>query len=112
MFNFATVMNRIRLVKNIRIVSETNEPDLKALQATGIAELEHLLTPALVKAKDYEKPPEDGIYELDFVLGNTTGEPVNVEMEVNVVFKLKEMPAWVKGIKVNARENSDIELLI
>jgi hypothetical protein len=105
-------MKRIRLVKNIRIISETNEPDLKAIQATGIAELEYLPTPALVKARDYKKPPEDGIYELDFVLGNTAGDPVNVEMEVNVVFRLKEMPDWVKGIKVNARENSDIELLL
>ena len=63
-------------------------------------------------SKNYEKPPDDGIVELDFVLGNTTGETVSVEMEVNVVFKLNEMPGWVKGIKINAMENSDIELLV
>lgn len=101
----------VRFVKNIKIVKGGTEPDLLAIKATGIAELNQLLAPVLVSAKNYESPPADGIYEFDFVLGTTEDELTDVEMEVDVVFRFKNIPEWVKGIKVNAKENSDIELL-
>ena len=103
--------DRVKFVKNIKIVKGEAEPDLLAIKATGIAELKQLLAPVLVSAKNYESPPADGIYEFDFVLGTTEDELTDVEMEVDVVFRFKNMPEWVKGIKVNAKENSDIELL-
>jgi len=100
----------IRYVKDIRIVKDDNEPDLMAIKAKGIAEIKKLIAPVLV-ARKYETVPEDGIYELDFVLGDTTDEMTNVELEVEVVFRVKAMPDWVKGVKINAAENSDIELI-
>jgi len=102
--------NTIRFVKDIRIVTDNKEPDLMAIKAKGIAELTKLIAPVLVP-KDYKTVPEDGIYELDFVMDNSTEEMTNVELEVEVVFKLKSMPDWVKGVKINAAENSDIELI-
>ncbi len=100
----------IRFVKDIRIVKDDNEPDLMAIKAKGIAELKKLIAPVLVPKK-YDQIPEDGIYELDFELENTSEEMTNVELEVEVVFRVKSMPDWVKGVKINAEENSDIELI-
>jgi len=100
----------IRFVKDIRIVKDNNEPDLMAIKARGIAEIKKLIAPVLV-AREYETVPEDGIYELDFVLENSSEEMTNVELEVEVVFRVKSMPDWVKGVKINASENSDIELI-
>lgn len=104
------MMNKIRFVKDIRIVKEDAEPDLMAIRAKGIAEIKKLIAPVLVP-RDYTDIPEDGIYELDFVLGDTGEEYTNVELEVDVVFRVKSMPDWVKGVKINASENSDIELI-
>lgn len=103
-------MNKIRFVKDIRIVKEDTEPDLMAVKAKGVAELKKLIAPVLIP-REYKDIPEDGIYELDFVLDNTGDEYTDVELEVEVVFRIKAMPEWVKGIKINASENSDIELI-
>ncbi|MBN2173493.1 MAG: hypothetical protein JW731_05140 [Bacteroidales bacterium] len=102
--------NKIRFVKDIRIIKENAEPDLMAIKAKGIAELKKLIAPILIP-REYEKPPGDGIYELDFILDNTGEDYTNVELEVDVVFRVKSMPDWVKGVKINAAENSDIELI-
>ncbi len=103
-------MNTIRFVKDIRIIKEDNEPDLMAIKAKGVAQLKRLIAPVLV-AKEYDTIPEDGIYELDFILDETGEEMADVELEVDVVFRVKAMPDWVKGVKINASENSDIELI-
>lgn len=103
-------MNKVRFVKDIRIVKEDNEPDLMAIKAKGVAQLKRLIAPILV-AKEYDTIPKDGIYELDFILDETGEEMANVELEVDVVFRVKALPEWVKGVKINASENSDIELL-
>jgi hypothetical protein len=48
---------------------------------------------------------------MDFVLIPSEDEISDIEMEVNIVFKIKDLPHWVKGLRVNAAENSDIELI-
>lgn len=100
----------IRYVKDIRIIREDNEPDLMVIKARGIAQLKKLISPVLMP-RSYEKTPADGIFELDFILGQNDEELTNVELEVDVVFRIKNLPGWVKGVKVNASENSDIELI-
>jgi hypothetical protein len=102
--------DKVRFVKDIRIVKEDTEPDLMAIRARGIAELKKLIAPVLI-AREYDTIPEDGIYELDFVLDAAGEEMTNVELEVDVVFRVKSLPKWVKGVKINAAENSDIELI-
>ena len=102
--------DKVRFVKDIRIVKEDTEPDLMAIRARGIAELKKLIAPVLI-AREYDTIPEDGIYELDFVLDAAGEEMTNVELEVDVVFRVKSLPKWVKGVKINATENSDIELI-
>jgi hypothetical protein len=42
---------------------------------------------------------------------DTHEDYMDVEIEVDVVFRIKNLPDWVKGVKINASENSDIELL-
>jgi hypothetical protein len=101
---------KIRFVKDIRIVKETSEPDLMAIKAKGIAELRKLIAPVLIP-KEYKTIPEDGIYELDFVLDHNGEQLTNVDLDIEVVFRVKSLPSWVKGVKINAAENSDIELL-
>jgi len=105
-------MEKVKFIKDIRIIKEENDPHLMAIKATGIAELKHLLAPALISATNPDKPSKDGIYEMEFVLGDSGDQLTEVEMEVDVVFRFKNMPDWVKGIKVNARDNSDIELIL
>jgi hypothetical protein len=102
--------NEITYVKDIRIVREDDEPDLMAIKAKGIAAIKKLIAPVLIP-KEYQTEPADGIYELDFTLDETHQEYVDVELEVEVVFRIKNLPEWVKGVKINAAENSDIELL-
>ena len=103
--------DKIRFVKNIRIIKDGSNADLMAVKAIGIADLKILKAPVLV-ARYYEKAPEDGILELDFLMGDPDERKViSVEVEVDVVFRLKSIGRWVKGIKINAAENSDIELI-
>ena len=102
--------NEITYVKDIRIIKEAAEPDLMAIKARGIASIKRLVAPVLIP-KDYPSEPADGIYELDFTLDESHQDFVDVELEVEVVFRIKNLPEWVKGVKINAAENSDIELL-
>ncbi len=108
--NIARMKNEITYVKDIRIVKEAAEPDLMAIKARGIATIKKLIAPVLIP-KDYASEPADGIFELDFALNETHQDFIDVELEVEVVFRIKNLPGWVKGVKVNAAENSDIELL-
>ena len=104
-------MEKVKYIKGMRIYTDAQEPRMMAVKATGVAELKHLLSPVLVASSDPDKPSNDGIYELDFVLGDSGDQMTEVQMEVDVVFRIKNLPSWVKGIKVNARDNSDIELI-
>jgi len=102
--------NEITYVKDIRILKEAAEPDLMAIKARGIASIKKLIAPVLVP-REYGSEPADGIFELDFTLDEAHQDYVDVELEVEVVFRIKNLPEWVKGVKINAVENSDIELL-
>lgn len=104
-------MEKIKYLKNIEVVRGEDELQMLAIKATGIAQLRNLLSPVLVAADRNKVPSGDGVYELDFVLGQTGNDLIDVEMEVDVVFRMKNIPDWVKAIKVNALENSDIELI-
>ncbi len=104
-------MEKVRYLKNIRVIREKTNPDMLAIKASGVAQLKNLLSPILVVAEKSKASSSDGVYELDFILGQTGTDHVDVEMEVDVVFRMKNIPDWVKAIKVNALENSDIELI-
>ena len=108
---FATYEWDNKVCKRRKGFRDEYEPGLLAVKATGVAELHRMLAPVLVSTHNYDNAPRDGVYELDFVLGATQDEMTEVEMEVDVVFKFKKLPKWVKAIKVNATENSDIEII-
>jgi hypothetical protein len=102
--------SKVRFVTEIRIVKDVSEKEKIAIKAKGVAELKMKITPVLIP-REYDSKPEDGIYELDFALDETNEAYTNVDLEVDVVFYFRNLPGWVKGIKINAAENSDIELI-
>ena len=101
---------RIKYVSRIQVIRDVSEPGLIAIRVKGLADLQAILQPLLVPRK-YDTAPADGIFELDFTLEDSSQEHTDVELEVEVVIRLKNIPDWVKGIRINAEENSDIELL-
>lgn len=102
--------NNVRYVKGIRVVRNAEGKDEMAVKASGVAQLHLHMTPVLIP-REYTTPPADGIYELDFTLDETVGDITRLEIEVEVVFHVRNLPGWVKGVRINASENSDIELI-
>ena len=102
--------SRIKYVQRIQVIRDQSDTGLLAIKAQGVADLKMPLNPVLVP-RTYEQAPEDGIFELDFKLDESGQEYTGVELEVEVVIRLKNLPEWVKGVKINADENSDIELI-
>jgi hypothetical protein len=102
--------NEITYVKEISIIKHSGESGLMAIKANGIASLRQLIAPALVPRK-YTEAPEDGIMELDFTLDEVHNEFIDVELEVEILFRITNVPDWVKGVKINATNNADIELI-
>lgn len=104
------MIDYVTYVKNIYISRHENEPGLMAVKASGIAEINKLVRPVLVP-KEYREAPGDGILELDLILLPDEDFTDSLEIELDFVFRLKDLPLWVKGLKINASENSDIELI-
>jgi hypothetical protein len=104
------MMKQVRYIKDIEIMKPDHEPELMAIKARGIAELKKLVVPFLMPRPNREVP-DDGIYELDFIVDERGAGFTDVEMEVDIVFRLKNLPSWVKGIRIFGAENSDIELI-
>ena len=104
------MMKKVRYVKDIEILKPGFEPDLMAIKARGIAELRKLVVPFLVPRSN-AVVPDDGIYEMDFIVEDRESEFTDVEMEVDIVFRLRNLPKWVKGVRIYGAENSDIELI-
>ena len=102
--------NRIKYVKRIQLIKNTAEAGLLAIKATGIAEISMQSTPVLVP-REYKDVPSDGIFELDFKMEESAEDLTNVEIEVEVIIRINKLPSWVKGVKINASDNSDIELV-
>jgi hypothetical protein len=100
----------IKYIRRIKIIRDDTEPGILGIKAEGVADFLTSLRPVLIPRKT-DEDPGDGIYELDFRLDESPQEIKDVEIEVNVVFRLKNVPSWVKGFRINADENSDIELI-
>jgi len=100
----------VKLIRNVTISRPDNDADLMAVKANGLAEINCDISPVLIPKK-YSEVPQDGIMELDFILAPGDSNMTDVEMEVSLVLKVKDLPSWVKGLKINASENSNIELL-
>jgi len=100
----------VKFIRNVTISRPENEPDLMAVKANGLAEINCDISPVLIPKK-YSEAPHDGIMELDFILVPSENNQTDIEMEVDIVFRVKDLPPWVKGLKINASENSNIELI-
>jgi hypothetical protein len=102
--------SKIKYINRIQVIRDTSEPGLLAIRVAGIADLKSVLQPVLVP-KDYKTEPDDGIFELDFKVEEGETGIEDVDLEVEVVIRLRNIPDWVKGIRINAEDNSDIELI-
>jgi len=104
------VKNRIKYVKRVQLLKRAADPDLLAIRASGIAEVFMPSTPVLIPRK-YKEIPGDGIFEVDFKMEESGENVTNMEIEVEVLFRFMNLPSWVKGVRINASDNSDIELI-
>lgn len=102
--------DKIRYVNRIQVVKDNQEPGLMTIKAEGTADIRILSNPVLVP-REYAEAPEDGIYELDFQLSPTEEQFTEIEMEVNVIFRIGKVPDWVRAVKINASDNADIEVV-
>lgn len=102
--------SRVKYIKRIQIIRDSSEPGLLAIRAEGVADLQMALNAVLVP-RHYDTVPEDGIYEMDFKMDDSAVEYTDVEMQVQVIIRMKNIPSWVTGIRINADENADIELI-
>ena len=100
---------RIKYIRSISILKDETEPGLLSVLVEGVADLFTQLQPILVP-KNPDTVSEDGIYELDLRLDEGNKTLSDVELKVDMVIPLDNIPEWVKAIRVNAEENSDIEL--
>jgi hypothetical protein len=100
----------LKLVNGLQIILPENEPGLMAIKANGIAMISRLYKPVLVPRK-HDEAPEDGILEFDIHFVPAENTFTDVEMEVDLVLNKDELPSWVKGLRINAAENSEIELI-
>jgi hypothetical protein len=104
-------MNKIKYLKDLVVLRDEKYPELIQLKIAGIARLKHLLAPIIASVNEQDLSPVDGIYELDLMLSDTDGESLDVDLEMNVVIQLKNLPNNVKAIRVNAEDNSEIEII-
>jgi hypothetical protein len=104
-------MNKIKYLKDLVVLRDEKHPELIQLKIAGIATLKHLLSPIFASANKQEIYPDDGIFELDLILSDTDGEPLDVELEMTVIIPLKNLPHNVIAIRVNAEDNSEIEII-
>lgn len=103
--------DKIKYVKNIQVIKSKDGSEHLLIKAKGIAEINKLVNPVLRPGKN-EKMEEEGIYELDFVLESTKFSNAAVEVEMDVELRIKNLPKGIIAIKVNASDNSDIEIIL
>jgi len=94
----------------MQLIRSDDESGLLVVKASGLADIKTPYSPKLI-FKEGEEPPTDGIMELDFKLGDEGETMTGVQLEFDIVLKIKNLPSWVQGIRINAEENSEIELL-
>ena len=102
--------NRIKYLREIQVFRSKDEPELLVIKAKGIADILTPFNPVLVP-RESKDIPSDGIMELDFKLDKGRERNTDVKMEVEIVIRVKNLPSWVQGFRINAEENSDIELI-
>lgn len=102
--------DKIKYVTDIRIIKSETEPGFLMIKAKGIAAIDRIIAPVLRPGKN-ENLSEDGIYELEFILDSRNERDYNVDIIVDVELRIKNLPENIKGLKIIASDNADIELL-
>ena len=99
--------NKIQFIESLHVSIENSDSgSLLLVVVTGKSEKSVLGIPRLIPVNTNNT---DGVFELDFILvGDTSVINKKLDCEIKVVFKLSELPAGIKAIKVNAEKNSDI----
>lgn len=101
------MQSRIYSVEDVRIESlivVPEHPPMIAVSALGTVATTGWTQPDLAPWM-YIVPPRDGILDLDFVATPPTGIVLQVLSKITVV-KTFAVPAWLRGVRVHASQNS------
>jgi|GEM_PF-1606633 len=106
-------IKKIQYLTKLQVVFDTNgDQNLVMLETEGYSNDEYIGVPILMKKSGLNDLPGDGILEFDLVI-----EPLEdrvrkvLSWSTRIVFDLNEYPGKLRGIKVNALNNSDIVLV-
>ncbi|SCX81285.1 hypothetical protein [Nitrosospira sp. Nsp13] len=98
-------MKTIREVTEVRLAVLESFPPKLRITATGNVPTGGWSNPQLNPVVNIQAPP-DGIYDFDFVADPPEGPATQVISSIQAVYVWDSFPADVKGVRVNAAQNS------
>ena len=99
----------LEVTKVTLVIQKTNPPRL-VVNAKGTVSSGGWSNPQLNQIV-HVMPPEDGIYQFDFVADAPSGSATQGVEEIEAEFVWVDFPEDLKGVKVNASLNSKTEKL-
>ncbi|QGJ70395.1 Hypothetical protein PBC10988_20910 [Planctomycetales bacterium 10988] len=101
---------KIYSVEEVSLYLLKSEPPKLLIVAKGKSATPNWTNPTL-KAVVYVQPPEDGIYDYDFIARKPKGIVAQVITDIDTTILLREIPEGLKGIRVHASDNAKEALL-
>ena len=104
----------IQIVTDIKvIVSTMKNSNLMLLQVKGYSQNERPGIPLLV-SKSSKADLNNGLAEFDFMVtpSKTLEKKEKLEWEIKTVYNLDELPKNLKAVKISAKYNADIAMLV
>lgn len=98
-------------ILHLRVWEDEHAEQLLLITVKGVIGFKPHHQPRLIKVQTGEKNNTDGILDFNLVIDEQAVLANETEIEVNLVIDKNELPKWVKAIRVNARDNFDIEML-
>ena len=99
---------KILEVTDVELLILESSPEQLMINALGFANTSGWRNPEL---KPTEKPPTDGIYEFEFVAKPPPGFALQVLTPIRASLTLEEIPQDLKGVKVIASSNEEIQTI-
>lgn len=97
----------LEVAKVTLVIQKTNPPRL-VINVKGIVRSGGWSNPDLSQIV-HIVPPEDGIYQFDFVADAPTGIVTQALEEIEAEFVWEDFPTELKGVKISASSNSITE---
>jgi hypothetical protein len=101
---------KVYQIKDVRLTRYRSDPPKLLIEVDGTVISSGYTAPELVEYV-YVQPPPSGVYEFDFCATPPTGRSADVISSILVKHIVEPMPKSLKGVKVYASSNSQVELL-